>query len=74
MKKIILILFAAALVLNTGCATIMYGGQEHCPPGQPRKIHTGALLCDILLLGFFPLIIDLADGAIYKPCDKPVSK
>ena len=68
------VMLAGALLFNSGCATIFFGTSpdQHCKttpaPGQPtREMHVGALVFDILF-GLLPLVVDLADGAIYKPC------
>lgn len=72
MKKTILILCAA--VMLTSCATVAGGKITACqktkPAGTHRQLRTVPLLCDIFLLSPLALIIDFADGAIYKPCDK----
>ena len=68
MKKLIIsICLASTILTQTGCATIFFGKETPCTT-QPRKMHVGALVFDILT-GIVPLIIDLADGHIYKPCD-----
>lgn len=57
----------AAMLLNSGCATIFFGTKNACP-NPPRQVRVGSLIFDVLT-GIVPLVIDFVDGAIYKPCD-----
>lgn len=72
MKKILITLCAA--VMLTSCATVAGGKITACQKtkqqGAKRSLRVVPLLCDIFLLSPVALIIDFADGAIYKPCDK----
>ena len=73
MKKLIIsICLTGTILMQTGCATIFFGKETPCNT-KPRKIHGGALVFDILT-GLIPLIVDIADGHIYKPCDQQSKK
>ena len=70
-------LLLSLLVLSSGCGTV-FGGhisscQRHAPlKGLPRRQIRPAVLATDIVLGLFayeiPLIVDFADGAMYKPC------
>lgn len=73
MKQAICILLI--IITLPSCATL-FGGhiadcQKHKPAeGQPkRKLRPAAMVFDILLGYGTGLIVDFADGAIYKPCE-----
>lgn len=77
MKKTIAILLVAATFTLTSCGTIFGGKISSCQATKPnkekgeaqRQVRPAALIFDIF--GFLPgiaLIIDFADGGIYKPC------
>lgn len=75
MKKIVLISFAAIILFfQCGCATLLGGKVSECQrtkpeKGQPhRQIRAFAFLCDVCI-GFWPLVVDFASNAIYKPCE-----
>ncbi|MEZ0539070.1 hypothetical protein [Fibrella arboris] len=76
---LLLLLLAGMTLTNTSCATL-FGGKrtpyQQTKPlaGQPaRSVRPVALVGDILL--FFPigLIVDFANGAIYKPYEPVAS-
>lgn len=67
------IIFALLIFTLSSCATILGGKITECQTRKPaqgspaRKIRVAALVADIIL--FWPgAIIDIATGAIYKPC------
>jgi hypothetical protein len=72
MKKLLIVILAGTML--SGCATITNGHITDCQktkpaPGQPcRQVKIWAIIFD----GPIGLIIDFADGAIYKKssCDK----
>jgi hypothetical protein len=76
MKKLI-IMFAVlmiAIIMLSSCATVLGGRVSSCQrtrpaPEQPaREIRVAALIVDVLI--FWPFaIIDIATGAIWKPCE-----
>ncbi len=75
MKKLLFSVLTLAVLLNTGCGTILGGRIDRCQTtkgesGTPtRSIRPFALIGDIFIGGFIiNLIVDFADGAIYKPC------
>jgi hypothetical protein len=74
MKKLILsITIVSVLISNSSCGTILGGHitecQRHKPATGSREIRPAALIGDIFIGGFvINLIVDFADGAIYKPC------
>jgi hypothetical protein len=75
MRKILLVsLLILSVVSMTSCATIFGGTIDSCQVnrlgwGQPRrKIRIFALVGDLVVIP--GLIIDFADCAIYKPCEK----
>ena len=60
---------------SSSCATVFGGKVSTCQRTKPasgepsRQLRVVALVADILL--FWPgTIVDFADGAIYKPCNK----
>ena len=75
MKKLLFSVLTLAVLLNTGFGTILGGRIDRCQTtkgesGTPtRSIRPFALIGDIFIGGFIiNLIVDFADGAIYKPC------
>lgn len=71
MKKALVIF--STLILLQSCATVLGGKVTDCQrtkpeAGQPkRKVRVGVVVADVVL--FAPgVFIDLATGAIYKPC------
>jgi hypothetical protein len=73
MRKLLLAsLLFLSVVSMTSCATILGGQIDSCQVnklgwGQPhRKVRVAAFAGDIFLI--FPLVIDFADNAIYRPC------
>lgn len=72
MKKLTIALGLFALISLNSCATAFGGKITECQKKKPengsRSIRPVALVADIL----FPpaLIVDFANGSIYKPCDK----
>ncbi len=76
MKKLLLSITVMAVLLSvTSCGTI-FGGhisdcQKHKPATGSREVRVGALVGDIFTGGLW-IIIDFADGGMYKPCaDSP---
>jgi hypothetical protein len=75
MKKVIKLVIFGSLVIVTlnSCATILGGSVSECQrtkplPGKPsREIRVGYLIADIIFSPFW--IVDLATGAIFKPCN-----
>ncbi|HTB06047.1 MAG TPA: hypothetical protein VK806_03765 [Bacteroidia bacterium] len=74
MKKTISALLISSILFSS-CGTILGGKIDHCQTvkgdsGTPsRAIRPAALIGDIFLGPFIiNLIVDFADGAIYKPC------
>jgi len=70
MKK--LIILSASLILSS-CGTILGGHITDCQRtkpinGDPRRIRPAALIGDVFCTYGLGLIVDFADGAIYKPC------
>ena len=71
--KMIVIVLALAL---SSCATVAGGKISDCQKHKPvageakRKIRPVPLVLDIVGGAGLGLIIDFADGAIYKPCNK----
>jgi hypothetical protein len=75
MKKLLFSMLISAVLLNSGCGTILGGRIDRCQTikgesGTPtRSIRPFALIGDIFIGRFvINLIVDFADGAIYKPC------
>ena len=77
MKKITSIALCA--VMLTSCATVFTVAKksdfcQNCKPETgKRKMRTGFLIADLACLFFVgpvPLLWDMANGKIYKPCDK----
>jgi hypothetical protein len=72
MKKLILSMAVTAVLFsNSGCGTV-FGShisdcQKHKPATGSREVRVGALIGDIFTGGIW-IIIDLADGGMYKPC------
>lgn len=74
MKKIIFgcVMFAALSL--QGCATIWGGKISQCQKTKPapgaakRQVRVVPLVLDICTGGLW-LVIDFADGAMYRPCD-----
>ncbi len=72
MKKVILsISVVAVLMSNAGCGTI-FGGhisdcQKHKPANGSREVRVAAFVGDLFTGGLW-VIIDFADGGMYKPC------
>ena len=69
MKKSVIALVIVLLCLGfvaSGCASICHGGRT----GRPKEARDGIdgvmLLGDIFLTGLLGIIIDFANGAIYK--------
>jgi hypothetical protein len=74
-KAIFFALMLAMALLNS-CGTILGGRIDRCQrikgeSGTPtRSIRPFALIGDVFIGGFIiNLIVDFADGAIYKPCE-----
>ena len=73
MKKVIVLSLAPCLLMSS-CGTILGGKITDCQKSKPvsggRQVRVAALIGDIFL-GFAPLnlIVDFADGGMYKPCD-----
>ena len=74
MKKLFSILVLTGILLTqTSCATIWGGKITVCQktkpaPGKPkRQVRPVPLILDVCT-GLVWLVIDFADGAIYKPC------
>lgn len=72
-KQSISILLLSAIVMLSGCATILGGKRttyQTTKPrdGQPqRQPRVGYIIASGLLTGGIGLIVDFATGAIYKP-------
>lgn len=71
MKKLICFSLLAVIGLNS-CGTICGGKitdcQKHKPVAGSREIRPAALAFDILTGGVLALVVDFADGAMYRPC------
>ena len=77
MKKLISLLLCAGML--TSCATILTVNKsvdacQRCKPETgKREMQIGYLFLDLGLIfvsGPVPLLLDMATGKIYKPCDK----
>lgn len=64
MKKVLVMVLVALLVFNFSCATILDGAKS--PEKRSHEIQWGYVVLDVLFTGLLGLIIDFADGAIYK--------
>lgn len=79
MKKILILLIAVSFLLQS-CATVFGGRINGCQKSKPkrdeprRQIRPVSLVADILMGYGVGLIIDFADGAIYKPCGETIKK
>lgn len=77
MKYLTALLLLFCLLGSSGCGSVFGGHITECQRSAPRhgepkrQIRPAVLAADIVLgltLYEIPLIVDLADGAIYKPC------
>jgi hypothetical protein len=75
MKKLIVSIATLTIILaNTACGTIWGGRLTECQKQKPkdgstREIRPVALIGDLLFFPVISLIVDFADGGVYKPCN-----
>jgi hypothetical protein len=65
MKKVLVVILCVGFLLPAlNCATILDGAKK--PHERTSDIQWGYVILDLLTTGFLGIIIDFADGAIYK--------
>lgn len=65
MKKLLIIIICLSFFIPMlNCASILDGAKK--PHERTADIQWGYVICDVLFTGLIGLIIDFADGAIYK--------